>query len=95
MTADAGIRFDNGRVAYRAVIEGVGVAIAQRVLVLDDLRAGKLAAPFDHLVRSGESCYFVTPPNRLSPKVRAFRDWLRGIAQQVDGAQPPEADASG
>lgn len=88
VTADGGIRFDNGSLAYQAAIEGVGVAIAQRVLVLDDLRSGKLAAPFEHLVRSGESYYFVTPPNRLSPKVRAFRDWLRTIAQQVDGARP-------
>lgn len=81
--AAGGIRFDNGSLAYQAAIEGVGVAIAQRVLVLDDLRAGRLVTPFETVVASGEWYYFVTPPNRNAPKVRAFRDWLRTVAQQA------------
>lgn len=81
VNAYSGMKFDNGSIAYNAAIEGIGVAIAQRVLVLDDLRSGKLIAPFPAIVPSGESYYFVTPRGRTSPKVKAFRDWLVGVAQ--------------
>lgn len=72
----SGIFFDNGSLAYEAAHEGIGVAIAQRVLVLDDLRAGRLAAPFPTAVPSGESYWFVSPQANRSRKLLVFRNWL-------------------
>jgi LysR family transcriptional regulator, glycine cleavage system transcriptional activator len=83
-TADpyAGIKFDNGSLAYEAASEGVGVAIAQKALVLDDVRRGRLAFPFDKAVSSGESYWFVWPETRHSGKLAAFRDWLQAVAAE-------------
>ncbi len=77
----AGIKFDNGSLAYEAAIEGVGVAIAQKILVLDDVRRGRLVLPFEQAVSSGESYWFVWPEARRSSKLAAFRDWLHATAQ--------------
>lgn len=77
----SGIKFDNGSLAYEAAIEGVGVAIAQKILILDDLRRGRLVLPFEQAVSSGESYWFVWPETRRSSKLAAFRDWLHATAQ--------------
>ena len=78
----SGIKFDNGSLAYEAAAEGVGVAIAQKALVLDDVRRGRLAFPFEHAVSSGESYWFVWPVTRRSSKLAVFRDWLQSAATQ-------------
>jgi LysR family glycine cleavage system transcriptional activator len=75
-----GIWFDNGGLAYQAAIEGVGVAMAQRVLVEEDLRRGRLVTPFSRSVETGEGYYFVAPPDRRPPKLLAFRAWLAEVA---------------
>lgn len=82
----AGIKFDNGSLAYEAAVESVGVAIAQKILVIDDLRSGRLAAPFAHAVPSGESYWFVSPQNRRSSKLIAFRDWLTAASGDAHGS---------
>jgi LysR family glycine cleavage system transcriptional activator len=82
----SGIKFDNGSLAYEAALEGVGVAIAQKILVMDDLRSGRLAAPFDHSVSSGESYWFVSPKSRRSSKLISFRDWLMTVCADVHGS---------
>jgi LysR family glycine cleavage system transcriptional activator len=78
----SGIKFDNGSLAYEAASEGVGVAIAQRALVLDDVERGRLAIPFDNAVPSGESYWFVWPETRRSGKLAVFRDWLQAVAAE-------------
>lgn len=87
----SGISFDNGSLAYQAAIEGVGVAIAQRVLVEEDLRSGRLVAPIDLAVSSGESYFLVVPDRRLSPKVKAFSAWLTREAELARAGTLPQA----
>jgi len=78
----AGMKFDNGSLAYEAASEGVGVAIAQKALVLDEVKRGRLAIPFDNAIPSGESYWFVWPETRRSGKLTLFRDWLEATAAQ-------------
>ena len=65
--------------AIQAAIEGQGVALANSVLVADDLAAGRLVMPFDLTVCDPlDFAYHVVVPKRTAdlPKVAAFRDWI-------------------
>ena len=42
---NSGLKFENAALAYQAAIDELGVMIAQRALVEDDLAAGRLVAP--------------------------------------------------
>ena len=79
-----GPRFNHSEYALQAALQGQGVALVMRVLVEDDLAAGRLVAPFD-TPGSGPgrdraprfSYWIVVPKAKLKLKrVRAFRDWL-------------------
>jgi LysR family glycine cleavage system transcriptional activator len=73
-----GIRVENSALAYQAAIDGVGVAIAQLRFVEDDLRNGRLVAPFALRVPADGSYYFAYPVERAKPeRVAAFEDWIR------------------
>ncbi|WP_439519297.1 LysR substrate-binding domain-containing protein [Hydrogenophaga sp.] len=74
--ARTGITFDNGSLAYQAAIDGAGVAMAQHVLVADDLAKGSLVALSGVKIPSGDNYYFVAPRRRMPAKAVAFRDWL-------------------
>jgi LysR family glycine cleavage system transcriptional activator len=90
-----GPRTQDSALLIQMAIEGHGVALAQRVLVMDDLRAGRLVRPFELSLKSDRlksdyAYYFVAPPTALSrPLVRAFRDWLFAMAAEAE-ASPEE-----
>jgi len=64
-------------VAYQCLLSGMGVGLAQRQYVTDDVRAGKLVVPFDIALHNPEGYYFVCPPDRLDrPTIGIFREWL-------------------
>jgi LysR family transcriptional regulator, glycine cleavage system transcriptional activator len=60
--------FESSALAYEAAIEGQGVALAQRILVEDDLRAGRLVAPLSQQIDRGRHTYYLVSdpagPNR-------------------------------
>ena len=64
-----------------AATAGLGVAIAPRVLVQDDLDSGRLAAPFG-FVDSGLA-YVLLLPLDARPEARVFGTWLRDAAGAV------------
>ena len=73
----------------QAAVEGHGVALGQRVLVADDLAAGRLVEPFTLRIPSEFAYYVVVLPGALErPKVTAFYQWLREEVSraQVDGS---------
>jgi LysR family glycine cleavage system transcriptional activator len=76
----AGRHYESSALAYQAAIEGHGFAMAQKVLVEDDLAAGRLVAPFSMVLdMAGYTYYFVFPlGRRRSPQLEAFRAWLSG-----------------
>lgn len=72
-----GQRLDQFTLIIQAVCAGIGAAIVPRCLVEDELRAGRVLAPFSRGVTLSQG-YFVCVPEAktTSPRIRVFRDWL-------------------
>ena len=77
-----GPQYSDAGLVTQAAVEGHGVALGQRVLVADDLAAGRLVEPFK-LRMPGEAAYYVvTLPGAMDrSKVRSFVEWLRDEAR--------------
>lgn len=74
-------RFDTYALALQAAVDGLGVALALRPYVVDDLAAGRLVAPFRRTVPAGKAWYLLWGPTRRDdPALAAFRAWLRDRA---------------
>ncbi len=82
-----GLRFSSADHALDATVEGAGVLLGLDALAYDDLRTGRLVRPFALSLPSGRCYAFVCPKERReSPKVRAFRLWLKAEASALDWA---------
>ncbi|QJD59889.1 LysR family transcriptional regulator [Pseudomonas sp. gcc21] len=63
--------------AYQAAVEGMGVAMVQRLLVEDEFKRGALVAPFKATGRRSAGICMVSRSERLDdPRIAAFRSWL-------------------
>ncbi|ABX34527.1 MULTISPECIES: LysR substrate-binding domain-containing protein [Delftia] len=72
------MRFSSSVLTWQAAADGLGIAIGQTALLVDDINGGRLVAPFGLPVRTGASYYLVTPRlQRQSRKVQLFSDWLK------------------
>jgi len=81
--AMAGRHFANASLAYEAAIDGLGVAVAQRVYVEEDLRSGRLAAPFAGTVGTGQGYYLICEEERASlSRYQAFLAWIRDCVRE-------------
>lgn len=78
--------FEHFYFMLQAAASGLGVAIGPKVLVDDDLAAGRLVAPFG-FVKSGLS-YIAMRPRRDDARAALFENWLVG---QADAHSPDEA----
>jgi LysR family glycine cleavage system transcriptional activator/LysR family transcriptional regulator of beta-lactamase len=73
--------FESSAMAIKAVLDGVGVAVAQLPYVSDELSSGRLVSPFPIVRRRFESWYLVYRPIRQDdPALVLFRGWLHGEA---------------
>jgi LysR family glycine cleavage system transcriptional activator len=82
-----GIKVENSALAYQAAINGVGVVIAQRGFVEDDLGNGRLVAPLALQVPGDGSYYLGYPAERpKSARVAAFEEWITGEALRMDAS---------
>lgn len=78
LDATRGLRFNTADHAIEAAIEGAGILLAINVLAHDDLRNGRLVAPFDLTLPSRRALHFVCLKGReRRPNVKAFREWVR------------------
>lgn len=76
------VSFGNSAMAMQAVLDGVGVAVAQLPYVSDALAAGRLVTPFPITGRKYESWYLVYRPIReRDSALLVFRDWLHSEAR--------------
>ena len=83
-----GIKLENSALTYQAAIDGLGVVIAQRSFVLDDLRAGRLIAPLGLEVPGDGSYYLCYPAQRAKAGgVSAFEEWLVGEVIEAESKQ--------
>lgn len=72
-----GLHFSSPDHALEAACEGAGVILAQRILGFDDVRNGRLVAPFRLELPSERTFRVVCPLGHQNrPKIKAFNDWL-------------------
>ena len=92
-----GLRFESSSLAYQAAIEGIGVAIGQMALVLEDLETGRLVPAYDFVLQNGNSYYFTyAPQSSKNQQLIEFRDWILGEAARYESQhQFPVARAAG
>ena len=84
--ASRGPHFSDGSLAIEAAIDGMGVTLALRPLIEADVKAGRLAIPFEAPVPSGFAYYLVTPVSDDMPGgMIAFRDWILAEAAAQAG----------
>lgn len=75
------VRFESSSMAMQAVLDGVGVAVAQLPYVSDALKSGRLIAPFHSTHKRYESWYLAyRPAQAQNTALKIFRDWLVGEA---------------
>ncbi|HZP74985.1 MAG TPA: transcriptional regulator GcvA [Pseudolabrys sp.] len=73
--------------ALQAATDGVGVAMGIRPYLDDDLRAGRLVAPFAQTVSKGAQWYLVYRAAReTEPAFSAFRAWIMEAARDTQDA---------
>ena len=74
------MRFADSAVLIAAAIDGQGVALARRLLVREDLRAGRLVRLDDSATSLQRALYFVCRPgDQRKVLIRRFRSWLSSL----------------
>jgi len=73
--------FGNHNLAIEAAANGRGLVLAPVILVMEDMRAGRLVAASDLLLEDPNRFWILYERSRARPSVRAFVDWLRGEAR--------------
>ncbi|MCG6904969.1 MAG: LysR family transcriptional regulator [Rhodobacter sp.] len=72
-----GIEYDSSLLTYSAAAQGFGLAIGQVDLLAGELAAGRLVAPLDQPILTGQAFHVVWPTTlSVSTKTRRFIDWL-------------------
>ncbi|KAB7628171.1 transcriptional regulator GcvA [Alkalilimnicola sp. S0819] len=73
-----GPRFSDVHLVMQEALAGHGVGLGHMALIGEELRAGRLVAPFDLVLAGGGDYHVVYPPGaEEQPKVAAFLKWLR------------------
>jgi LysR family glycine cleavage system transcriptional activator len=72
-----GPRFSNTYLSLEEARSGRGVVLAHEVLVVDDLKDGRLVRPFPEVIDAPFLYWFLCLPERCDqPRIRRFRSWL-------------------
>ncbi|MBF9233847.1 LysR substrate-binding domain-containing protein [Microvirga alba] len=80
-----GMRVESSSLAYQAAIEGIGVALAMKRLVQEDLKAGRLVIAHPLIYPTGTSFYLLySQAASQMPQVKEFRDWVVQEAKDKD-----------
>lgn len=85
--------YDHHYLLIQAACCGLGVAIVPKLLVLDDLRSGKLVAPFGFVLGPHKLVLWIAPHLRSRPDTRALTAWLVSELRQP-GTQDATAGAT-
>ncbi len=81
-----GYMFNRNHITMQCAIAGMGVAIARRTLITDELDSGRLVTPFSNIVPTGKRYCLVYSAGALDdPLVAAVHDW---IASEVPNPEP-------
>jgi LysR family glycine cleavage system transcriptional activator len=81
--ATRGPHFSDAALAVDAAVEGMGVTLAIRSLMTEEIRAKRLVVPFDIVAQTGYAYYLVTPEAAGDSRpVNSFRQWLLDEAKE-------------
>jgi LysR family glycine cleavage system transcriptional activator len=84
---NSGLKFENSALAYQAATDELGIVMAQRAFVEDDLRTGRLVAPLPLRVRTGNGYYLAYPrTSQEAPLIKAFEEWIVGETERMEEA---------
>jgi LysR family glycine cleavage system transcriptional activator len=87
LKTNGSIQFDNAALAYQAAIDELGIVIAQQALVADDVRSGRLVAPFElRLPLRSAYCFAHHPDRADATRVKLFEAWLLAEAAREKSA---------
>ena len=87
-----GLRFSSPDHALEAAVEGAGVLLAHKALAHDDLRTGRLVAPFALELATERTFQLVYPETHARrPAVKAFTAWILEEARKMEQAKPEPA----
>ncbi|MBS0512950.1 MAG: LysR family transcriptional regulator [Proteobacteria bacterium] len=85
-----GYMFNLNHITMQCAIAGMGLAIARRTLITDELDSGRLVAPFTQSVRTGKRYCLVYSAGALSdPRVSIVHDWLVAEAGEAQAGGVP------
>lgn len=71
------MRFEDDNALLQAAADGLGVALGRSLLVGNDLRSGRLVAPFALRLPASFSYWFVVPRSRpVTGRLEQVRAWL-------------------
>jgi LysR family glycine cleavage system transcriptional activator len=71
------IAFETSALAYEAAVEGMGVALGEIALISEDVRKGRLIAPFKIYQPNPESFYLLYPKKiEAVPALKEFCVWI-------------------
>jgi LysR family glycine cleavage system transcriptional activator len=81
---DRGMRFNGAAITLEAAAGGLGVAMARKTLVIEEMRNGRLVQVLPGELATNWSHYALALPEIADwPPLRAFLDWLRTEASQA------------
>lgn len=81
---NSGLKFENSSLAYQAAIDRLGIVMAQRALIADELAAGRLAVAFPLEVQTDGAYHLVYPRRSASLEaVRLFAHWIEREAEPM------------
>ena len=90
LPVDRGLVFDTEQLGAQYAMLGDGMALLDPLLFADEIKAGRLARPFDLWLDEGYGYYLTTHPEDLSNEaVALFRSWM--IARFSARRPPPRA----
>lgn len=80
-----GYMFNRHHDTIACAIAGMGVAMARRTLITDELDSGRLIAPFSKTVRTGKRYCLVHATGALAdPRVATVHDWIVSEARAAN-----------
>lgn len=76
--ASRGLRLEYSALVYEAALNALGIAMAQPILVKDDIASKRLVPVFDRRVKTGRSFYAVhLPASPHADAIARFLEWLK------------------
>ncbi|HVZ02080.1 MAG TPA: transcriptional regulator GcvA [Dongiaceae bacterium] len=90
-----GLRLEYSGLAYQGAIDGLGLAMAQTVLVQDDLAKKQLIPVFKRAMKTPRSYYLVhTDTKRQQPTIARFIDWLKSEVRETETKLEEQIEAA-